>query len=158
MIPSCFVLRGRETGTEIFSAHEVFLHQVEGTPCSRKRVKKPSVVCVLHVTNRCFRCLFVLDSHAESRFCKKCHLVVITVEVEMPSVGHNSWQKAEKVLADSAGLALRSSGCFRNEARNLPVTSYWQSCLKPRGIFCGCIVIVKNLRDVPRTDWSNSTV
>ena len=152
------MLRGRETGTEIFSAREVFLHQVEGIPCSRKRVKKPSVVCVLHVTNRCFRCLFVLDSHAESRFCKKCHLVVITVEVEMPSVGHNSWQKAEKAFADSAGLALRSSECFRNEARNLPVTSYWQSCLKPRGIFCGCIVIVKNLRDVPRKDWSNSTV
>ena len=123
-----------------------------------KTCQKPSVVCVLHVTNRCFRCLFVLDSRAESRFCKKCHLVVITVEVEMPSVGHNSWQKAEKALADSAGLALRSSGCFRNEARNLPVTSYWQSCLKPRGIFCGCIVIVKNLRDVPRKDWSNSTV
>ena len=90
LIPSCFVLRGRETGTEICSAHEVFLHQVEGTPCSRKRVKNPSVVCVLHVTNRCFRCLFILDSHAESRFCKnaiwwslllklKCHLSVITV-------------------------------------------------------------------------------
>ena len=89
-----------------------------------KTCQKPSVVCVLHVTNRCFRCLFVLDSRAESRFCKKCHLVVITVEVEMPSVGHNSWQKAEKALADFAGLALRSSECFRNEARNLPVTSY----------------------------------
>ena len=93
-----------------------------------KTCQKPSVVCVLHVTNRCFRCLFVLDSRAESRSCKKCHLVVITVEVEMPS------------QADSAGLALRSSGCFQNEARNLPVTSYWQSCLKPRGIFCGCIL------------------
>ena len=59
--------------------------------------------------------------------------MVITVEVEMPSVGHNNWQKAEKALADSAGLALRSSGCFRNEARNLPVTSYWQSCLNTPG-------------------------
>ena len=61
--------------------------------------------------------------------------MIITVEVEMPSVGHNSWQKAEKALADSAGLALRSSGCFQNEARNLPVTSYWQSCLKSPGNF-----------------------
>ena len=63
--------------------------------------------------------------------------MVITVEVEMPSVGHNSWQKAEKALANSAGLALRSSGCFRNKARNLPVTSYWQSCLKPGEFFVG---------------------
>ena len=84
------------------------------------------------------------NSHAESRFCKKC-------QVEMPSVGHNSLQKVEKVLANSAGLALRFSGCFRNEARNLPVTSYWQSCLKPRRIFCGCTVIVKYLRDVYKT-------
>ena len=83
--------------------------------------------------------------------------MVITVEVEMPSVGHNSWQKAEKALADSAGLALRSRGCLRNEARNLPVTSYWQSCLKTRGIFCGCIVIVKYLRAVYKKDWNNST-
>ena len=89
-------------------------------------------------------------------FRKKCHLVVITVEVEMPSVGHNSWQ-AERALADSADLALRFSGCFRNEARNLPVTSYWQSCLKPREIFCGCTVIVKYLRDVYKKDWSTWT-
>ena len=75
--------------------------------------------------------------------------MVINVEVEMPSVGHNSWHKAEKALADSAGLALRSSGRFRNEARNLPVTSYWQSCLKPW-------VIIKYLRDVYKKDWSNS--
>ena len=70
-----------------------------------KTCQKPSVVCVLHVTNRCFRCLFVLDSRAESQFCKTCHLVVITVEVKMSSVGHNTWQKAEKALADSVGLA-----------------------------------------------------
>ena len=89
-----------------------------------KTCQKPSVVCVLHVTNRCFRCLFVLDSRAESRSCKKCHLVVITVEVEMPSVGHDSWQKAERVLLFSVGWARRSSRCFWNEARKLPVTVF----------------------------------
>jgi len=64
----------------------------------------------------------------------KCHLVDSNVEVETSTVGHNSWRKAEKALANSAGLAPRSIQCFRNEARNLPVTSSWQSCLKPRGI------------------------
>ena len=65
--------------------------------------------------------------------------MVIAVHVEVSSVGHNSWQKVEKALADSAGLALRSSGCFRNEARNLPVTSYWQSCLKLDGIVASTV-------------------
>ena len=53
--------------------------------------------------------------------------MVITVEVKMSSVGHNTWQKAEKALADSVGLAgAEISWLFpeRNRARNLPVTSY----------------------------------
>ena len=89
LIPFAFALREEDTGTDAVSRK--FSHQVEGIPCSRKRVKNHLLYCVLHVTNRCFPYLFVLDSRAESRSCKKCHLVVITVEVEMPSVSHNSW-------------------------------------------------------------------
>ena len=59
-------------------------------PMLPKTCQKPSVVGVLHVTNRCFQCRFVLDSRVESRSCQnaswwslqlklKCHLSVITV-------------------------------------------------------------------------------
>ena len=86
----------------------------------------------------------------------KCHLVVIAVEVEVPSVGHNSWQKAKKAFAVSIGLARRSSRCFRNKVRNLPVTIFGNPVLKPQGICCGYTIIVKYLRDVYKKTLRNS--
>ena len=57
--------------------------------------------------------------------------MVITVKVEMPSVSHNSWQKAEKALADS------------NEAEvSVPVLQgpclslAWNEAEMPLSIFC----------------------
>ena len=154
MIPFCFVLRGRETGTEIFSVYE-FSSSSWRNPMLPKMCQKSSVVSVLHVTNRCFRCRFVLDSRAESQ--SKCHLVVITVEVEVPYVGHNSWQKAERAFAFSVGWARRCSRCFRNEAKKLPVTIFGNPVSKPRGICWGYTIIVKYLRDVYKKVWRNST-
>ena len=63
--------------------------------------------------------------------------MVITVEVEMPSVGHDSWQKAERVLIFSVGWVRRSSRCLWNEARKLPVTVFGNPVQIPWGFVVG---------------------
>ena len=152
----CFVLRRKDTGTELFSEHEFFLLQVEGIPRSRKRVKNHLFwACSISQTD-VYDVDFVLESRAESRFCQNAG-------------GHWCWSLSRQLSVITVGRRHRNRKliphvfgaemvfrCFRNEARKLLVT-IWQSYKEPRGIFCGCIVIVKYLRAVYKKGWNNST-
>ena len=124
-----------------------------------KTCQKPSVICMLHVMNRCLWWRFVIESRFESRFLMENHLLLVAVEFATSKVGHNGWRQAGRALAfcplffGARSIKVKVSGTRRGLACDHR-QSYFQT---PGNFGCGCLVFVKNLRFCPIKSWFNST-